>query len=157
MPFPFSRLNPIFKRLPDGTPSVNSHGCPDRFHVSGHIIALLNYPVHRISWALFYTSLQRNGLPRWRRSKESTCQCRRHKRHRFNPWVRKIPQSWKWQLTSVFLPGKFYGRRSLGATVCGVTKSWTRLSDWAPRHIAKKWFCLMLKLDWHSNMKFCAT
>ena len=23
--------------------------------------------------------------------KESTCQCRRHKRHRFNPWVGKIP------------------------------------------------------------------
>ena len=25
--------------------------------------------------------------------KEPTCQCRRHKRHGFNPWVRKIP--WK--------------------------------------------------------------
>ena len=23
--------------------------------------------------------------------KESTCQCRRHKRHGFSPWVRKIP------------------------------------------------------------------
>ena len=23
--------------------------------------------------------------------KKPTCQCRRHKRHRFNPWVRKIP------------------------------------------------------------------
>ena len=22
--------------------------------------------------------------------KEPSCQCRRHKRHRFNPWVRKI-------------------------------------------------------------------
>jgi len=113
MPFPFSRLNPIFKRLLDGTPSVNSHGCPDRFHVSGHVIALLNYPVDRISWALFYTSLQRNGLPRWCRSKESTCQCRRHKRCRFNPWVRKIPWSWKWQPTSIFLPEKFYGQKSL--------------------------------------------
>ena len=37
------------------------------------------------------------GLPRWCSSKESTCQCRRCKRCRFNLWVRKIPQSRKWQ------------------------------------------------------------
>ena len=29
--------------------------------------------------------------------KESTCQCRRCKRCRFNPWVGKIPWSRKWQ------------------------------------------------------------
>ena len=29
------------------------------------------------------------------------------------PGVRKIPWSRKWQLTPVFLPGKFYGQRSL--------------------------------------------
>ena len=45
--------------------------------------------------------------------KESTCQCKRCKRHRFNPWVRKIPWRRKWQPTSVFLPGKFHGQRSL--------------------------------------------
>ena len=114
MPFPFWRPNPIFKRLLDRTPSMSSHDCPDRFHVSGHVIALLNYPVHRISWALFlHMSLQRNGLPRWHRNKESTCQCRRYKTCRFNPWVRKIPWSWKWQLALIFLPGIFYGQRSL--------------------------------------------
>ena len=37
--------------------------------------------------------------------KESTCQCRRHKRHRLNPWVRKIPWRRKWQPTPV-LAGK---------------------------------------------------
>ena len=43
---------------------MNSHGCPDRFHVSGHVIALLNYPVDRISWALFYTCLCKEmGFP----------------------------------------------------------------------------------------------
>ena len=31
------------------------------------------------------------GPPRWYRGKESTCQCRRHKRHEFDPWVKKIP------------------------------------------------------------------
>ena len=33
--------------------------------------------------------------------------------HRFDPWVRKIPWSSKWQPTPVFLPGKFLGERSL--------------------------------------------
>ena len=32
---------------------------------------------------------------------------------RFNPWVRKILWSRKWQPTSVFLPGEFHGQRSL--------------------------------------------
>ena len=45
--------------------------------------------------------------------KEPTFQCRRPKRQGFNPWVRKIPWSRKWQSTPVFLPGKFHGQRSL--------------------------------------------
>ena len=42
----------------------------------------------------------------------------------------------KWQPTSVFLPEKFHGQRSL--VVCGpwgVSKSQTRLNDWACMHI----------------------
>ena len=35
--------------------------------------------------------------------KESTCQCRRCKRHGFDPWVRKIPWRRKWQPVPVFL------------------------------------------------------
>jgi len=31
----------------------------------------------------------------------------------FDPWVEKIPWRRKWQLTPVFLPGKFYGQGSL--------------------------------------------
>ena len=53
------------------------------------------------------------GLPRWLSDKESTCQCRRHKRQEFNSWVGKIPWSRKWQPTPLFLPGKFNGQRSL--------------------------------------------
>ena len=45
--------------------------------------------------------------------KEPTCQCRRCKRHGFNPWVRKIPWRRKWQPTPVFLPGESHGQRSL--------------------------------------------
>ena len=45
--------------------------------------------------------------------KEPTCQCRRHKRCGFDPWVGKIRWRRKWQPTPVFLPGKFHGQRKL--------------------------------------------
>ena len=45
--------------------------------------------------------------------KESTCQCKRHKRCRFDPRVGKIPWSRRWQPFLVFFPGKFHGQRSL--------------------------------------------
>ena len=35
-------------------------------------------------------------LPRWHSDKESACQCRRCKRHGFDPWIGKIPWSRKW-------------------------------------------------------------
>ena len=37
--------------------------------------------------------------------KESTCQCRRHRRCSFDPWVGTIPWRRKWQPNPVFLPG----------------------------------------------------
>ena len=52
-------------------------------------------------------------FPRWLTGKESTCHSRRHRRLGFNPWVRKIPWSRKWQPTLIFLPGKFHGQRRL--------------------------------------------
>ena len=50
------------------------------------------------------------GLPGWLSGKESACQCRRH---RFHPWVGKVPWRRKLQPTPVFLPGKPHGPRSL--------------------------------------------
>jgi len=35
------------------------------------------------------------------------------RRHRFDPWVGKIPWRRKWQPTPVFLLGKSYAQRSL--------------------------------------------
>ena len=43
-------------------------------------------------------------------SKESACHCRRQG---LEPWVGKIPWRRKWEPTSVFLPGKSHGQRSL--------------------------------------------
>ena len=45
--------------------------------------------------------------------KEPTCQCRRLKRHRFDPWVGKISWRWAWQPMPVLLPGESHGQRSL--------------------------------------------
>ena len=65
-------------------------------------------------------------LLRWCSGKEYTHQCRRHKRHRFDFCVWKIPCSRKWQPIPVFLLGKFHRQRSL--VVPGIKKSQTRLS-----------------------------
>ena len=64
------------------------------------------------------------GFPDGTSGKESACQCRRHKRHEFNRWVRRISWSRKWQLTLVFLPGKSHGQKSLaGYSLWGHTES----------------------------------
>ena len=50
------------------------------------------------------------------------------KRHRFHPWVRKIPWRRAWQPTPVFLPGESHGNRGAWqATVHRVINSRTRL------------------------------
>ena len=68
------------------------------------------------------------GLP-WRLSgKESTCQCMRH---RFNLWIQNIPWGRKWQPTSVFLPGKLHGQRSLAGN-----------SPWGHKRVRHNWACL---------------
>ena len=45
--------------------------------------------------------------------KEPACQCRRHKRRGFKPWVRKMPWMRAWQPTPVFLLEESRGQRSL--------------------------------------------
>ena len=49
-------------------------------------------------------------LSRWLSGKESFCQSRRH---RFDPWVEKIPWRRKWHPAPVFLPGKSHRQRNL--------------------------------------------
>ena len=55
----------------------------------------------------------RHSFPGGIGDKESTCQCRRHKRHSFDPWVGKIPWRRAWQPTPAFLPEESHGQRSL--------------------------------------------
>ena len=63
--------------------------------------------------ALFCGPITSCSFPDGSADKESLLQCRRHRRHRFDPWVGKIPWRRKWQPTLVFLPGKSHGQRSL--------------------------------------------
>ena len=46
-----------------------------------------------------------------------------------DPWVGKILWRRNWQPTPVFSPGEFMDRGAWQATVHGIAKSWTRLSD----------------------------
>ena len=61
---------------PDGLPSMGSHRVG---HDWSDLVA-----------AAAAAPTLRTRLPRWLSGK-ATCQCRRGKRRRFNPWVRKIP------------------------------------------------------------------
>ena len=66
------------------------------------------------------------GFPGRTSVKESTCQCRRCKRHGLDPWVGKIPQKRAWQPTPTFFPGESMDRGAWWATVLRVAKSQTQ-------------------------------
>ena len=70
----------------------------------------------------FSVSIAPVGFPGGASGKEPACQCRRHKRHGFDPWVRKIPLEEGMATHSSFLPGESHGQRSLVVTVHGVAE-----------------------------------
>ena len=53
------------------------------------------------------------GFPSGTSGKEHSCQCRRHMRYGFDPWVREIPWRRAWKPTPVFLPGESHELRSV--------------------------------------------
>ena len=77
-------------------------------------------------------------LPRWLSGKGSFCQCRKHRRRRFDLWVRKIP--WKRKRNPLQHPclGNPMDRGAWRATVWGIAKSWTWLSNLACTHLSLK-------------------
>ena len=66
-------------------------------------------------WCFNHLSMYKLGFPAGTSGKEPACQCRRHKRHQFNPWVGEILWRRSWQPTPVFLPGESHGQRSLAS------------------------------------------
>ena len=93
------------------------------------------------------------GFPGGPSAKEPTCQCRRWKRRRLDPWVRKIPWRRAWQPTPVFLPGESPwteepgGLQSIGSHRIG--HDW---SDLACTHI-----CTYVCAQWFSLVWLCVT
>ena len=73
--------------------------------------------------------------------------CLQCRRPGFHPWVRKIPWRSAWQSTQYSGPENSVDRGAWWATVHGVAKSWTRLSDRACTHT--KWWA-----QWLSQVYF---
>ena len=85
----------------------------EAFWGGDHRVRLDCVPVWNVALALcIRTMIERQalrdglGFPGGASGKESACQCRRHKRHRFDPWIGKIPWRMAWQPTPVSLPGE---------------------------------------------------
>ena len=78
---------------------------------------ILNIELLETMGILYFTSIKSEyfcvGFPGGDSGKEFACQCRRHRRHGFNPWVRNIPWRKAWQSSPGFLPGESQGQRSL--------------------------------------------
>ena len=88
--------------------------------VEGYSVSWFKLLIH-----LLYSAKEEGGGAR---GKESTCQGRRHKRYRFNPWVGKIPWKKAWQPTAIFFPGEPMDRGDWRATVQRAAKTQTRLN-----------------------------
>ena len=108
-------------------PFFMSHLCFPllQLHIQARFLLMVGKINTRLIWLRF-----RRGFPGCTSGKEPTCQCRRRKRCRLNPQVRKIPWRRKWQPTPAFLPGESHGQRSLeGQSPKGCKESHTLLKQ----------------------------
>ena len=78
-------------------------------------------------WGLNWTKTVYRGFPSDSDGKEPACQYRRHKIHRFDPWVRKIPAKGSGNLLQDSCLENFMDRGTWQAIVLGVRKSQARL------------------------------
>ena len=111
----------LLRQNPTGSVYMPTFGC---FHHFFTLTALSLF----ISPSLFGRSpfsFLAFEIPQWLRGKESTLQCRSHRRPRFDPWIGKIHWRRKWQPTPVFCLRNPMDRGAWWAIVHGVTKSWT--------------------------------
>ena len=91
-------------------------------------------------------------LPRQHQWQRLACQCRRHKRCEFTPWIGKSPWRRAWQPTPVSLPGESHGQRSLA----GYSPQGHKDSNWsnlAHTHIAQRTSQVELVIKTHLPMQ----
>ena len=74
-----------------------------------------------------------NQLPRCTSGSKPACQCKRHRRRGFSPWVGKSPWRRTWQSTPVFLPGESQDGGAWWALVHRIAKTWIGLK-WLSVH-----------------------
>ena len=112
------------------------------FHIRNHILCIRHTHIAGIFLSdsfihpanIFCLAFTKWELPWWLSGKGSAYQCKRYRRHGFDPWVRKIPWRRKWQPTLVFLPGKSHRQRSLEGYSPWDHRELTWLSNWACTH-----------------------
>ena len=92
-----------------------------------------------IQFEVLYTVYM--GFPHGTSSKEPACQCRRHNRRGFDPWVGKIPWRRAWQPTPVFFPGELQGQVHLSTSDFILSVCFSLLSQMWP-HGALSVLCL---------------
>ena len=88
-----------------------------------------------------------------KKKKKSSCQCRRHKRCRFNPLVGRIPWSRKWQPTPVFFHGQKIpwteepdGLQSMGSQRIRHDRVYKQAGEWNNKIDEDSWWiCLKWK------------
>ena len=76
------------------------------------------------------------GFPGGTSGKESACECRRHKRHGFDPWVRKIPWRRKRQPTPIFFTWRIPWTKEPGGPQ---SMGMQRVRQWLTKHTPKFW------------------
>ena len=75
-----------------------------------HVMPCLELPRWLTGLGRVGHDLETEQQQKWPCGKESL---RQFRRHRYNPWVGKIPWRRKWPPTPVLLPGKSHGQRNL--------------------------------------------
>ena len=108
-----------------GEGELEVHSGPQLGETSARVVCLTWKGKMRISrfseriwlcfgYAEFERSVRNRGFLGGASGKEPAYRCRRHKRHGFNPWVRKILWRRQWQPTPVFLPAKLWAEEPGG-------------------------------------------
>ena len=125
--WPISAVGSRFSRLPlwliDA--GVDSGMTMQPVPLSVCILALSVLTAMLDQWLCFH-----NGFPNDSAGKESACQCWRHRRCGFDLWIGKIPWRREWLHIPVYSCLENPMDRGVQwATVHGVAKSWTQLSN----------------------------
>ena len=108
--FGIQRCKLVYIELTDNKVLIYSSGNYIQYPVINHTYIYIHTHIYIYIYIHIYvhthTHTRIRGFPGGTSGKELACQCRRHKRHGFHPWVGKILWRREGQPTPVFLPGK---------------------------------------------------